>query len=74
MILASSGSLIGVTDDPAEVVRDSTQELTLNIPIGYAYTKMMETKRVNVSGSEVSSSYGDSYTNDDIIGVALEYG
>ena len=68
--ISSSGSLIGVTDDPAEVVRDSTQELTLNIPIGYAY-KNDGNKRVNVSGSEVSSSYGDSYTNDDIIGVAL---
>jgi len=68
--ISSSGSLIGVTDDPAEVARSSDQELTYTTPIGYGY-KDNGNKRINLTGSEADTSYGDSYANDDIIGVAL---
>ena len=69
-------ALIGITDNPAEVVRSSVQELTYDVAIGYGYTAKASGpgsgyKRINEAGTQVDSAYGDTYDNTDIIGVAL---
>ena len=68
--LNSAGSLIGIHNNPAELVRNN-YDLTTFIAYGHGL-KEDGKHRYNTSGTQVIADYGDSYTDDDIIGVYLD--
>ena len=68
--IGSSGSLIGIHTNPAELARNN-YDLTGFIAYGHGL-KDDGNHRYNTSGSQTIASYGVSYTDGDIIGVYLD--
>ena len=67
----SAGSLIGISDRPEELARNN-YDLAYFMAYGYGIKDGDGNIRNNTSGSQVDSSYGVSYTDNDIIGVHLD--